>query len=468
MAHWLIEAAARTVRIGRPPKEPKRETNYLWFQTPSSMQQQHVRKRNYVTLRNMSNHPLMRKAINAIKNPIAGMKWYIGPNDGYNFADAQTQERIRIATFCVANPNGTDSFRSLIEQILEDALVVAAGTAETRLSGDPARPVWIFPVDGATIVFNGKYKGDATQPKYLQDLGNYFTFKALNEKDLMYIKPNPTTYTPFGRSPVEFVYDTINDFLTAYDYANKVSTDAVPNTLIDLGEKANAEEVQYMRMWFRGMKEGTNAIPVTGGRAGMTVHRLFGDNDMASRIIWLKLLILVISQGFGLSPMSLGLFESTNRATAETQSDLVDVEAIKPWAELVAEYINRHVFWGLLGWYDVKFKWSDLEKIDQERQTRMDKMDLDADVHTPDEIRARKNLPPHPSGIGALVKTERQILLAQARGTSAVNVPPGALYHDDQEASELAGTVVGSDEVPAKPKVGSPGVKEELKAVQDG
>lgn len=428
-----VAAAAKLLRPGRPPKVPGRESWWLFNGLPGPQQKKTVRKKNVRTLRNLGNHPLMRKAINSIKNPIACMAWGIRASEGYDSQNADTNNRIMIGRFMIANPNGEDSFRLWVEQILEDALTIGGAATETRLSGDAARPVWFWPVDAGSVEINTSYRGLPNEPKYVQKSPGWFGKSvAFTDSTMMYIKPNPTTYSAFGKGPVEIVFDLINDFLTSYDYAHQVETDTVPSFLIDLGPKMDADKITSFRIWWKAMVEGKWRQPITGGYDELKIHKLFGDNATNNRISWMKFLILLISLGFGLSPMSLGLFESTNRSTAEQQAETVDMEAIKPWAHLMAEYINRHIFRKLLGWHDIEFYWIDVEKADEERERRMDKIDLDGDVVTPDEVRARRNLPPHKSGIGALVKTERTILVAQSRGTQQVNVTPGGLLSDPE------------------------------------
>ncbi len=56
-------------------------------------------------------------------------------------------------------PNPADSFRTLMEQVIEDALTGGFGAIEMEPTGDAERPAMLWPVDGASIRINAKWDG---------------------------------------------------------------------------------------------------------------------------------------------------------------------------------------------------------------------------------------------------------------------------------------------------------------------
>src|SRR5271166_683140 len=86
-------------------------------------------------LRRFAEMPLARKAINTIKDRIAGMQWRIQPRHG-RVLDELPDAAARIATLVLnfEQPNPQDSFRSMIEQVLEDVLVGGFGAIELDLT----------------------------------------------------------------------------------------------------------------------------------------------------------------------------------------------------------------------------------------------------------------------------------------------------------------------------------------------
>src|SRR6478672_8838354 len=72
-------------------------------------------------LRRFAEMPIARKAINTIKDRIAGMQWRIQPRHGRSLDDLpNAAERVATLTLNFEQPNPEDSFRSMIEQVLED------------------------------------------------------------------------------------------------------------------------------------------------------------------------------------------------------------------------------------------------------------------------------------------------------------------------------------------------------------
>src|SRR5580704_10174557 len=93
-------------------------------------------------LRRFAEMPIARKAINTIKDRIAGMQWRIQPRHGRSLDDLpNAAERVASLTLNFEQPNPQDSFRSMIEQVLEDILVGGFGAIELDLSGDAVRPL---------------------------------------------------------------------------------------------------------------------------------------------------------------------------------------------------------------------------------------------------------------------------------------------------------------------------------------
>ena len=134
-------------------------------------------------LRRFAETPIARKAINTIKDRIAGMAWRIQPRrgrspqetpasgdyarDGFTMLPSAA-ERIAALTLNFEQPNPEDSFRSFIEQVLEDVLVGGFGAIELDLSGDPEQPLLMWPVDGASIRIRTDWDGSPTSPHYVQ------------------------------------------------------------------------------------------------------------------------------------------------------------------------------------------------------------------------------------------------------------------------------------------------------------
>src|SRR5690349_9698766 len=120
-----------------------------------------------MNLRRFSETPVARRAINTIKDRIAGMRWRVHPKPGA-LEMPDSDARIRILTRNFDCPNPDDSFRSLSEQVLEDVIIGGFGAIEVEATGDPEYPLALFPVDGATIRMRADWDGMPSSVRYEQ------------------------------------------------------------------------------------------------------------------------------------------------------------------------------------------------------------------------------------------------------------------------------------------------------------
>src|SRR5271166_6213030 len=145
-------------------------------------------------LRRFAETPVARRAINVIKDRIVGMRWRIQPRRGRVLEQMpEGARRIEVLTENFEAPNPDDSFRSLLEQVLEDVIVGGFGAieidrvegwslaadataAELRSAGRagmpaPHGPLVMWPVDGATIRIMTDWDGRPDSPRYAQMTG---------------------------------------------------------------------------------------------------------------------------------------------------------------------------------------------------------------------------------------------------------------------------------------------------------
>jgi hypothetical protein len=88
-------------------------------------------------LRRFAETPPARRAINCIKDKIACMEWRVEarPGAGDEGADDRT-ERVAALTRAFDIPNGTDSFRTFIEQVIEDSHLTLTSAGLTMNGGN--------------------------------------------------------------------------------------------------------------------------------------------------------------------------------------------------------------------------------------------------------------------------------------------------------------------------------------------
>lgn len=380
------------------------------YQAPSNL----LPKPTPVNLRRFAETPLVRRAINVIKDRVCGLDWQVRLKRHYTTA-AVPDAAIKAAVLrsCLEEPNASDSFRVLIEQVLEDALVGGYGAIEMELTGDPARPVELWPVDGATIKINAKWDGNSETARYAQatglSAGQPLNLPAkgdlagakdlglipLLDDELIYIRLNPRTYTPFGLGPLEVAFETVNSFLGAHRFAGKLASNSVVQYALWLNETTPAQHERLIR-WWQDEIEGTGRVPLLSTEQKPEVLRFAAGTDADLRLSWQEFLIRMVANAFSLPPMLLGLERDVNQSTASEQADEAFSSAIVPLAKLLAQHITRDLFAKKLGWREFEFVFNELDARDEMEEVQIQTSLLKAGVLTVDEVRAMRGLGPLP------------------------------------------------------------------------
>ena len=347
-------------------------------------------------LRRFSETPVARKAINTIKDSIAGMRWRIQPRPGRNLVNTDVKSRAHILSENFDAPNPDDSFRSLAEQVLEDVIVGGFGAIELENTGDPLRPLTLWPVDGASIRIKGDWDGLPGSPRYAQITGRPGPEGqiALNDDELIYIRLNPRTHTPFGLGRLEVAFETINAFLGANRYAARLASNSVVEYALWL-QGLSAEHHERLIRWWQDEIEGTGRVPILSVENKPEVLRFGGGTDADLRLQWQEFLLRIIADAFDLPPQALGLEKDVNRSTAAEMTDQAFRQAIVPTARLFAEHLTRDAISKKLGWHDLEFVFSDVDSSGSEiEQAQIQEILIRNGVLTVNEVRRMRGLPP--------------------------------------------------------------------------
>lgn len=353
-------------------------------------------KASPANLRRFAESPVPRRAINIIKDRIASMDWQIQLRRGHSLQEVpNAQAKMEILRRTLEEPNNADSFRSVIEQALEDALVGGFGAIEMERTDDPERPFALWPVDGATIQLNAKWDGDADSPRYAQNTNCVGPGAQipLYDNELMYLRMNPRSHTPFGLGPLEVAFETVNSFLAAHRYAGRLASNSVVQYALWVNNVTPDQHNRLLR-WWQDEIEGTGRVPLLTCEQKPEVLKLTGGTDAELRLQWQEFLIRMIGNAFGLPPMMLGLENDVNRNTAGELTDEAFRTTIAPIARMLAEHITRDLFGKRLGWREFEFVFNDLDARDALQEMQIQTALLQAGILTVDEVRAQRGLRP--------------------------------------------------------------------------
>lgn len=355
-------------------------------------------------LRRFAETPVARKAINTIKDRIAGMRWRVQPRRGRSLETlSDGTARVQILTEMFEAPNPDDSFRSLAEQVLEDVIVGGFGAIEIHGvedwtwseagSRNHSGPLVLWPVDGATIRMKADWDGKPDSPRYVQTTGRFGAGGeiVLNDDELIYIRLNARTHTPFGLGRLEVAFETINAFLSAHRYASRLASNSVVQYALWLQDLSPAHHERLIR-WWQDEIEGTGRVPILSVESKPEVLRFGGGTDADLRLGWQEFLLRVIADAFDLPPQFLGVERDVNRSTAAEMHDMAFRQAIVPTARLFAEHLTRDAIAKKLGWSDLEFVFTDVDARNEMEQAQIDEILIRSGVMTVNEVRRGRGL----------------------------------------------------------------------------
>jgi HK97 family phage portal protein len=346
-------------------------------------------------LRRFSEMPVARRAINCIKDRIACMDWQIEVRRGAGEdLTGDRAQRAAALTKALDLPNESDSFRTLIEQVIEDTLVGGFGAAEIEI-GDSDLPVRLYPVDGASIQVNANWKGDPDDPRYAQITGKVGkeALLPLRDDELMYVRLNSRSYSPFGLGKVEVAFESISHFLQAHRYAARLASNSVVQYALWLNERTPEQHERLMR-WWQDEVEGSGRVPVLSSEQKPEVLKFAAGTDADLRLEWQQFLLTMIANAFDLPAMMLGAEQDVNQSTASELADEAFQNAIVPLAKLIADHLTRDVIAKRLGWSDLRFAWTGLESRDEMVEVEIQTKLLAAGVLSVAEVRSMRGLAP--------------------------------------------------------------------------
>lgn len=388
-------------------------------------------------LRAFARTPYARRAINAIKNPVAALAWEIVPIKGVSMS-RELARQIEVATRCLEHPNHDDSFRTMVEAVVEDVLLGAAAI-ELQLSTDPLRPLWLYPTDGLTIQIYPGWSGNPDEARYAQVVGYGSTLGTsssqvlLTNRELAYIRPNPNTFSPFGTGAMEVAFNSVSRILGVGDFAGNVATNSRPSIGLDMGAGYNPEMLSAFRSYWRNEVEGQGQMPVFGlgdqsgdGKArGPKVMRFYPEGDAGLYLKYQDFLKAEIATAFDLSPMNLGVERDVNRSTGEVSSTRDRDHAIRPMADLLASHLTRDALHGRLGFSQIEFRFVGLQPEDEATVQKILSGFYAINVFSPNEIRAKLGEPPSTSIWADQYAADIELAKQSARAGTVVDPIPG-------------------------------------------
>lgn len=435
------------VKSGQFTIVDRRSWQYPYIPEALHRLNQPILKNTPYNLRRFSETPIPRRAVNLVKNALLSFRWRVSVDEeaGYDADDPELLQKIQIAEKCLQHPNNQDSYRTLFEAVFEDFLMGGYGTIEPQLTPDYQRPIKMWAVDGSTIrIYADWTEATPDRPHYAQLTGLKGERGIISflDDELVYIRDNVRSSTPFGLGKMEVCFLTINAFLGAQDMSSRAAADQIHKTWLWWANNLPPGQFETIQRHIQNEAEGQAKVSMATGMPKPEVVEITPVTPEDLLTDWQTLLIRIIAAGFDLSPMSLGLERDVNRSTAAVLSEQDFNSAVVPAARKVEEAITRFILHRTLGWNELKFEYVGLDDPDEVIQAQLMRQLFALSAITPDEIRERMQLGDEiPGGWGKLTQFQQQVIIAQlggAKGAGASSGMSGAMTGGSTGAGSLS------------------------------
>lgn len=299
-------------------------------------------KANVRLYRHWSEHSeLVRGAIDIRRGQLAVAEWDILPVDPDKPWSTPLKNQL-IDLFSSPNPQ-RDSWRSFIEPVVEDVLVLDAGSIEKvrNLRGQIAN---LYYVDGGEVKVAKYWDGEEDENRYFWYPDGQVRARWKNA-DFTYIMARPATYRVVGLSTMEVLKSTIDRELGADAYNSRQVTSAAPDGLLDLGEGVRPDQVDKFRSYWLAEIAGRGAMAIVGGSRNAKFHQFRMSNRDMQFSEWQNYLLRKTALVFQLTPQDLNAVTDVNRASAGVFQENTEDRGLRPLLGLHADYLTREIVW---------------------------------------------------------------------------------------------------------------------------
>lgn len=383
-------------KLGRKPHVPQQRSNdtyntpygsFLPFLQINGKKQTTV-KPDALLLRNWSrNNAIVRRCINIIKDKLV--------RQPYEFVSKTTddnEELISILTKVLEKPNNEDNRRTFKSSIYEDLVSGDCGCFEVATTGNPYRPLFLFPVDGFSVEFVLDHKTF----KYAQRVTDSATmvpmdYQYFTDKELVYLKKQSFTNNPFGLSPIESAFEYIKALTQTFNYSADIASNALPKYMANI-KGLQGDQLNAYRTYFVSECMGTPNLPLVSAE-DIESAQISPISEEATFKGYQEFVIGIIAITFGIPAEKLSIAKSNDRSTISEINENLLQDCIKPYGDVFEEAVNRTI--DILGYSDkVLFRYVWEETLEQKKTKQTMLLELyQKDAITRNELRKALGFP---------------------------------------------------------------------------
>lgn len=333
-------------------------------------------RRDATLLRQVADQsPIVRAVINAKKRHVTQLEYKV---TGDNDAIAEQLQTV------LKNPYPGGTWRKFLSQVLEDVIVLDAGTAyiwPTR-GGDL---YGLLPIDSNTIVPVPNLQGITLPPPAIayEQYASGQLITSLTADELVYLEMNPRTWSLSGLSFVEVVLLAVGVMLKRMTTSGDELDDG--NMPAFFGEVPEGWGPDQIKTWQEYWDVLTSGQPHKGVWGPKGTNATFPP-QRAFDVAFDEWLIKVVCAVGEVQPQEIGFTADVNRATGTSQEVIAQRRSVRPLALLLKEGID-HAF-KASGYDGYELAWPTLDARDRSEIREDAKAFVPIGVAVPNDIRA--------------------------------------------------------------------------------
>lgn len=388
-------------------------------------------------------YDVARACINYRKRQIDNLEWAIVPVNEKADQD-KFKRQIEIATAFFKKPSNGETFKTWLDKLMEDILVLDAGVLwKDKTFGGTLTE--LVPVDGATIRLKINEDGTLPEPPegaYQQII--YGEIKGEYTIEEMYYKMmNPRNNTPYGLSPIETLIISIESAMRSQIFnSSMLSEGNIPEGFYTLPDTWTPEQIKEFQIWFDSMMAGnaatTTRIKFMPGGKGVGYIPTKKPEDMRM-LEFEKWLLLKTCAVFDVQPESVGFIENVTSTTATGQREFGNERGLVPTANFLKELFTE-VVQKDLNLPQLKFEWKGLQSVDDDFELERARVMVQTGAMTINEMRVAQGMDPYTEDVAnkPLVFTAGgPVLLEMAEEEPETEPVNDSQEVDDNENDEL-------------------------------
>lgn len=359
----------------------------------------------------------IRACVDKIIKEVVKYQIVVTARDSDKINDANVKKHIKDVEDLLADPNEKiESFDDIRRKYLRDILVYDAGSLEiVKKNG---RPWEIYDVRGANIRLNldkhGNFKNDEKAYKLVDPTNKNNVLAEFASDELIYMIANPVSGSAYGLSPVETLWDEIENDNEAAAFNKKLlKHGGLITGILSFANMPDSRVKRQRRFWEEELRRKGQQLVITNNPE-VTFTRLSDKQQDMQFIEFQRWLLNKIMAVYGMQPLVLGVIDATTgKLNSLEQREQFKQDAVLPLLKLECHRLTDVLVKQGFEYDDVVITFKEPKNVDEEFDLEKVKTGCQFGIITIDEARAWINLPPLPDKQGEALVSATAIAYIQ-------------------------------------------------------